>query len=77
MCQLKCRWMNESVKSISLININVAASLVDKSLDGPWVSLFVMFAHYIIYADITKIHKAIFPFGSDVGLMPPYNQSRY
>ena len=29
--------------------------------------------NHFLYADITKIHKAIFPFGSDVGLMPLYN----
>ena len=54
--------------------MNIAASLVDESLDGTWVSLFVMFAlnlklHHLLYADITKIHKIIFPFGSDVGFI--------
>ena len=45
--------------------MNIAASLVDKSLDGTWVSLFVMFApnlklHHLLYAGITKIHKISF-----------------
>ena len=29
--------------------------------------------HHFLYADITKIHKAIFPFESDVGLMLLYD----
>ena len=42
--------------------MNIAASLVDKRLDGTRVSPFVMFApnlklHRLLYAGITKIHK--------------------
>ena len=51
-----------------MINTNIAASLVDESLDGTWVrvrvSLFVVFAsnlklHHLLYADIAKIHKVM------------------
>lgn len=54
--------------------MNEAASLVDKSLDGTWVSLVVVFApnlklHHLLYVEKPKIHKVIFPFGSDVCFM--------
>ena len=51
-----------------MINTNIAASLVDGSLDGTWVrvrvSLFVVFAsnlklHHLLYADIAKLHKVM------------------
>ena len=54
--------------------MNKAASLVDESLDGTWVGLVVVFAlnlklHHLLYVEKTKIHKVIFPFGSDVCFM--------
>ena len=62
------------LKSLSLINTNKAASLVDIGLDRTYVSLVVVFApnlklHHLLYVEKTKIHKVIFPFGFDVWFM--------
>ena len=50
------------MKCLSLINTNIAVSLVDESLVR--VSLFVVFTsnlklHHLLYADIAKIHKVM------------------
>ena len=76
--QLK-RWWTEDLrisllKSLSSINWNITASLVDQNLGGTWISLFVVFTpnlklHHLLFAHITKIHKIIFLFGSYVGFM--------